>query len=111
MNNVGETSLQRVLRGQYNSRERGVGIEQQSIEDLELNTLQNDNQMTSQMMPSHLESNPRTSQIAILLLESNQSANVKVGKNGVETPLCQLIEGEHFIRGDCVGAIQSLTRA
>ena len=107
-----ESSLQRASRGQYNSRERGVGIVQLSIEGgvySELNAPQDENQMTNQMSPSHLDFNPHSSQIAILLLDSSHCPNVKVGKNGVETPLCQLVEGEHFIRGDCVGVIQSLT--
>ena len=103
-NNVGETSFQRVSRGQYNSRERSVGIVQQSIDGgvgSEVNMPQDNNQMTSQMMPSHLQFNSRPIQIAILH---------QVGKNGVETPLSQLIEGEYYTRGDCISFIRSLTR-
>ena len=87
------TSLQRVSRGQYNFREHVVGIVQQSIEgsvDSELNTPQDNSQMTGQMGPSRLEFNPRPS----LLLDSNHCAILKMGKNNVETPLCQFIEGE-----------------
>ena len=110
---VGESSLRRIPLGQHNSRWRGVNIVQQSIEggvDYEPNMPQGENKMTSQMRPSHLQFYPCPSQIAILLLDSNHCANSKVGKNDVETPLCQLIEGEHFLQGDCVGVIQSLTR-
>ena len=100
-NIVWEPSLQRISRGQHNPWELGAGIVQQTIEggvdsdsESEPNTPQQENKMTSQMMLSHLQFNPRPSQIAILLLDSNGCANVKVGKNGVETPLCQLIEGK-----------------
>lgn len=101
---VGESSLRRISLGQHNSRWRGVGMVQQSIEDgvgYEPNTPQGENKMTSQMMPSHLQFNPRPIHIAILH---------QVGKNGVESPLSQLIEGEYYIRGDCFGFLRSLTR-
>ena len=96
--------MQEISRGQYNSRERGVGGAQQSIEhdlDLDLNglNLQDENQMRL----SHLQSNPRPFQIgAILLLNSGHDADLNAGKKDGETPLFPIIEGEYFIQGDCV---------
>ena len=93
-----ETSLQETSRGEYDSRERGVGGAQQSIErdlDLDLNS-----QDENQMRLSHLQCNLRSFQTrAILLLNSGHDADLNAGKKGGETPLFPLIEGEYFIQG------------
>jgi hypothetical protein len=47
------------------------------------------------MKPTYLQSNPGPFQIAVLLL---YYANHNIGNDGGETPICQEIEGEYYIR-------------
>ena len=106
---MGDTSSQQVFRGQDNYREHGVGVAQKSIEHGVDSDLKVQDEL--QMTPSRLQSNLHPFQTAILLLPSNHGTNLHAGKDDGKTPLCQEIEGEYFIQGDCICIIQCLTRA
>ena len=97
---MGETSsLRQTSQGQYNFRERGVGVAQQLIErhsGVASDPTRNA-QDESQMTPSHLQSTLRSSQSVILLFDSNYGANLNAGNHGGEAALYPKMEGEYFI--------------
>jgi len=88
-NKTSETSVHRVSRGQYGSRERGVSVAQLLPEHGVDTNAKDDNYMT----PSHWQSVFGPAQIAQALLD--HGAYVNAGNNGGGTSLYQELEGEY----------------
>jgi hypothetical protein len=87
-----------VSRGQYGSRERGVGITRLLSErDVDINAQDENHTFAS----SSSQSNFGSVQIAQVLLDSDHGANINAGNNEGKTSLYQGLQGEYHVQLEC----------